>query len=407
MLAVLRIRDFRLMATGRLLSSLGDWLLVVAAPFYVFRLTGSALATGCALAVETAPALLLAPAAGLHADRRDRRSTLIAADLLRAAAVASMASVRHGGQVWAIYAALFAESSVTQFANPAWRAVVPAVVGRGEALSAANSVSSLIGGVVRLLGGPLGGALYAVTGFRTVVALDAASYLASALACTLLRYRHARDAEVPPPGSAPGSPAGDLREAVGHIRGAPGLPALIATAAIFFGGNGMLTAILIPYVSADLHAGSTTIGLLFCALGVGYLAGSGVSRYAARRDDRTVLVVSLACLAGVFVAAFSLHSTAWDVALFTLIGPPAACFLVTTDTRLTRATPDRLMGRISAAYNLAQSATEFVGMLAGAVSAQRIGPTATAYLAAAVIAGSAVLATRVGPAQPLRGVSDN
>jgi predicted MFS family arabinose efflux permease len=160
-------------------------------------------------------------------------------------------------------------------------------------------------------------------------------------------------------------------------------------------------------VSADLHAGSTTIGLLFCALGVGYLAGSAVSRHAARHDDRTVLVASLGCLAGVFLAAFSLPSTGWDLALFTLIGPPAACFLVTTDTRLTRATPDRLMGRVSAAYNLAQSVTQLIGMLAGAALAQRLGPPATAYLAAAVIAGSAVLATRVGPAEPPRDGGDN
>jgi len=55
----------------------------------------------------------------------------------------------------------------------------------------------------------------------------------------------------------------------------------------------------------------------------------------------------------------------------------------------------------------AQSATEFIGMLMGAALAERLGPPATAYIAAAVIAACAVLATRVGPAQPLSDTSDN
>ncbi|MEY9864116.1 hypothetical protein ABH935_009770 [Catenulispora sp. GAS73] len=64
MLGTLHNRDYRLILTGQLLSSIGTWLLLVAAPFFVLRLTGSTMATGLSMAAETVPAVLLGPVAG-------------------------------------------------------------------------------------------------------------------------------------------------------------------------------------------------------------------------------------------------------------------------------------------------------------------------------------------------------
>jgi len=63
MLGVLRIRDYRLLLAGQLLSNIGDWLLLVAAPYFVFELTGSTLATGLTLTAESVPAIVLGPLA--------------------------------------------------------------------------------------------------------------------------------------------------------------------------------------------------------------------------------------------------------------------------------------------------------------------------------------------------------
>lgn len=218
---MLRIRDYRLVATGQLLSSLGDWLLLVAAPYYVLRLTGSTLATGLSMGAETLPALALGPVAGVFADRWDRRRTMLAADLLRAASVALMLLVHHPDQVWLIYLALVAEASFGQFFNPAQQALIPALVGRGPQLSAANSLAALIGGTVRLLGGPLGGALYALTGFAPVVALDAGSYLASALLITAIGRRCEPTAPPALDGTAGRRFAHQVRDGAIHIRATP------------------------------------------------------------------------------------------------------------------------------------------------------------------------------------------
>ena len=424
MFTVLRIRDYRLMASGQLLSNLGDWLMLVAAPYYVLRLTGSTLATGLSLGAETVPAILLGPVAGVLADRWDRRRTALAADLLRAASVSLMLLAHRPGEVWLIYVALICESSFSQFFNPTFQALLPAVVGRGPELSAANSVGALIGGTVRLVGGPLGGALYALVGFAPVVAMDAGSYLASAVLITAMRFRPeavsmetvSTEAEtmgsvtIEPVTAAPVTVAPvtmepatttpwrrfaeQLRDGMAHVRTTPGLPGMFTAAAIFLVGNGALTALLIPYTRFVLHAATGTLGLLFGALGVGYLVGAPVSRFAAARlGDRTTMAVGLAGLGAVFAVAFNVRDTAWVLVLFTLIGPPAVCFLTTASTYLTRHTPDYLLGRANSAYGMVQAGATLIGMVAGAVLGQQFGIHLIVNLAAVTIAlgGVAVL----------------
>lgn len=350
MLKVLRIRDYRLLLTGQLLSNIGDWLLLVAAPFYVFSLTGSTMATGLALTAEAVPAIVLGPIAGVFTDRWDRRRMMIATDLLRAGAVAAMLAVHDRDSVSIVYAALTAETSFGQFFNPARRALVPNLVGRGTELSTANSLSQLVGGVIRLVGGPVGGVLYVFCGFHYVVAIDVASYLSSATFTALIRHR----AQPQPPSVDRDGPQrawrgfrSELRAGLAHIRRTADLPILFAVAILFFTGNAILTALLVPYLGGVLHAGARSLGVLFGALGLGYAIGGPLSRLVTdRTSDRATIAVSLAVLAAVFAAAFNIPRLTWDVALFALIGPPAVCFLVTADTSIARRTPDHIQGRV-------------------------------------------------------------
>jgi MFS family permease len=397
MLSVLRVRDYRLVLTGQLLSSTGNWLLLVAAPYFVFHLTGSTIATGLSLMAQTVPAVLLGPIAGVFADRWDRRHTMIATDVLRAVTVLTMLAVHTRSAVWIIYAALTAEAVFSQFFEPSRRAIVPSLVGRGPELAAANSLSQLVGGVIRLIGGPLGGVLYVFFGFRSVVAIDAGSYVASAVLIVLIRFR--------PPTPEPSRPAAggpvqhftdELRAGIGQVRDSPGLRILFGVALLFFTGNAMLTALLVPYLSVVLHAGAQSLGILFGTLGLGFILGAPLSRVVAGRlSSRATITAALAVLAAVFAVCFNIPHLIWDIALFTLIGPPAVCFLVTADTSITRNTPDRLQGRVGSAYLALQGTATLLGMIAGSVLGQRIGIVTTMDLAAGLIAASATAALRL------------
>ena len=180
---------------------------------------------------------------------------------------------------------------------------------------------------------------------------------------------------------------------------------MFLTAGVFFVGNAMLTALLVPYVGGVLHGGATTMGWLFTALGVGYLAGAPVSRVmAARFEERRMAIGSLSVLAVVFAAAFDIRYQWPDLVFFALIGPPAVCFLVTVDVVVARVTPDRLLGRTSAVHGTVQSAATLLGMLAGADLGQWIGVGVTLNIAVFVVATAAASAVLI-PAPATRALA--
>src|SRR6202161_2333210 len=185
MLQALRIRDFRLLWAGGIVSSLGSWLLVLAIPAHIFLVTGSLRDTGLTLAADYLPLLLLGPVAGVFTDRWDRRRLMIATDLFRTGAVAVMLLGISPGRYWVLYVAMIAESSGYALFTPALQARTPAIVGTGTLLSSANSLNAVTDGAARLIGGPLGGILLTVYGVKWLICADALSYLLSAAAMFL------------------------------------------------------------------------------------------------------------------------------------------------------------------------------------------------------------------------------
>ncbi len=129
-----------------------------------------------------------------------------------------------------LYAALAAENAGTVFCAPAWQARVPAVVGTGPLLASANSLTTATSGVVRLVGGPLGGFLLEAWGIRWLICADAVSYLVAAAAITLTsRLGGQRQGRA----ASPGVIARDLAAGLRLLRGQPTARALLPVMVIF------------------------------------------------------------------------------------------------------------------------------------------------------------------------------
>jgi predicted MFS family arabinose efflux permease len=404
--SVLRIRDYRFLASGQLLSSLGDWFLLLAVPYYVLDLTGSAMASGFSLAAGTIPALLLGPLAGALVDRWNRLRVMIVADLVRMLAVSLMLWVDSPDEVWLIYVALVLESSLSQLFNPASAALLPELVGRGGDLHAANSLSALIVGTIRLVGGPLGGAVYGGLGFTAVVAFDAISYACSALCLSLVRHRP----RTTPSGST-GAGLGQVRRLAGEIRAGAAqvrqsawLAVLLAAGALFQVATSAVNVGLVPYMDQVLHASPQTLGLLFGAFGAGFLLGVPLSRaLVGRFADRTVLVGSLTALAVAFAATFNTPVLGWSAVLFLTIGAPMVCFTITSGTFVARHTPDAMLGRVSATNGFVQAAASLSGMVAGSLLSEALGLVTMmnfCCVTVALAAGTLLLMPRRRPPVP-------
>ena len=278
MLQALRIRDFRLLWAGGLVSALGSWLLTLAIPTHIFLVTGSLRATGLTVAAEYLPLLLLGPVAGVFADRWDRRRLMIGTNLFCAAAVAVMLLGTAPGRYWVLYAALVAENAGVVLCAPAWQARTPAIVGTGSLLSSANALNSVSSGTVRLIGGPLGGILLAA--LRRQLA-DRASTPSATCCPPRAMFMTARDrAASPRPRDHARRRRPRPRGGARVLRRQPVARALLPVTVVFLAANASLSAVLIAFGIQRL-GGSEHTGFLLAGLGAGFLAGAPVIRAAA------------------------------------------------------------------------------------------------------------------------------
>lgn len=383
MFQALRIRDFALLWTAQLASGLGSWLLVIAAPAQVLITTNSVLATGLVVAAEYLPFLLLGPVAGTLADRLDRRSLLITADLARATAVAVLFLAQH--VPWAVHLAVLAESAITVVAKPAMQAQIPAVVGTSRLLSSANALIAASDGTTRLLGGPLGGALLVAIGFPALVATDLASYVLSAALVAATSYRRA------PPGRTGKPISTAFRDVVPVLRAYPVVATLLPATATFLMANAALSALLIALGTQNLGS-ATSLGPVLSALGVGFLLGAPLLKFLV---DRTPIRTLLATAQATAAAGFALLVNTSDVPIAILaaiiIGTSGAVVLGAPRITWQRTCPAPTLGRIAAAFGITDAAAALTGALLGPTLAQAAGLHTAANIAAATALGAAAL----------------
>ncbi|GAA3550009.1 MFS transporter [Nonomuraea rosea] len=392
MVSALKVRDFRLLWGARAIAGLGTSLLVVAVPAHVYAVTGSALATGVTLAFEYLPSLLLGPFAGVPADRWDRRRLMIATDLLHALAISVALLARTPDTIWLVYAAVLGQGTAGVLFRPAAAAHTPSVVGTGPALTSANSLGAVTTGVVGLSGPPLGGLLFATSGIDGAVAASVTASLLSAAAISRIAKRPRDTAPAEGPAAAAARRVlADIGDGLRHVRRAAVTRALLATNSLYLLANAALTALLVPFAVTHL-GGSVQVGYLLSALGLGFLVGAPISRRIVDRfATRPALATGQALVAGAFALLFNSSSLPLALAAAVLLGLPGVTVLVAVQTRMQRATPEGLLGRVSSVFLTAEAAATMIGALAGPAVSELSGLPVALNAACALTLLSALL----------------
>lgn len=398
MLEALRIRDFRLLWSARLTSLLGSWLLVVAAPAYVFQVSGSLMAVGLTIAAEYLPVLILGPIAGTIADRWNRRQIMVSMDLMRLGAVALFFLVHSAGTVWIMYAAMTLESVGTVLFRPASQALTPLVVGSGKALSGAASLNSLTDAIVRLAGAPLGAALMVAAGFHLLVGLDMASYLGSATIISMTRGNYPWLDK----GKLTVRRAGaELADGVRAIRRSPMARGLLPVSVLFLTANASLSGVLIPF-GITHWGGERQVGLAISALGIGFLIGAPMIRVMSDRvQPKLILACTLIVTAAAFFALFHSDALLPAMASTIVIGACGSPILATPQVTLQRVIPNEVLGRVSAAFVSGEALATLIGSLEGPSIAQNVGYAWTTGIACVATAITAVLSLLIVPAMAM------
>jgi MFS family permease len=404
LLSTLRNRNFALLWSGGLISMTGDWMLLVALPIYVYQATGSALATGAMFAAGLVPNVLFGSVAGVFVDRWDRKRTLVFGNTLLALSVLPLLVVPQTGWLWVVYAVAFVQSCFGVFNEPAENSLLPALVG-DERLVSANSLNATNNNLARLAGPALAGLVVGWFGLVGVVVVDAASYLVSAALVSLISARSApeRPEEAPPAdaGGAAAAFSGVWREWAEGLRlvgTGRVLLTVFVVGAVTGLGEGVFLVLFPPFVRVALGGGALELGWLMSAQAVGGVLGGLVVGAAAARLSPPRLLGSGAVLFGlidlaIFVYPSFVQSIAVGLALFVLVGVPAAGMLAGLQTLLQTSAKDHLRGRVFGALGTTQALLMLAGTLLGGALGDAVGivPVLVVQGGAYVAAGILVL----------------
>ncbi|MBV8064801.1 MAG: MFS transporter [Actinobacteria bacterium] len=352
-----RNRDFVLLQGGQLLSSAGTQLTQIAYPLLVLALTHSAAKAGIVAFARALPLWLFALPAGLAADRFRRRRIMIAADVVRTAAVTALGVtvLLHHAAFWAIAVVAFVEGAGAALFGGAQLGVMRSVVPKPQLPAAMNVLTARIA-IVRLAGPPLGGVLFGVTRALPFLA-DAGSYAASTASLLAMRTPFEEERE---PESAP-----MLQSLVEGIRFLWSSPFLRTIVGIFTLSQIVFPGVSLAVVVIGRRQGLTSgeIGGLVAVFGVFLLLGAAIAPFVRRLLPTRVLIVLefwtwAGC--GLFLIWPSVY-----VLTATII--PTALAIPTTDSIVwpyqMSLTPDRLMGRATAAVTSLTGGTAALGPL--------------------------------------------
>src|SRR3984957_5820425 len=190
-----RNRNFVLLQVGQLLSSAGSQATAIAYPLLALALTHSAVKAGLVSFARTLPLAVLSIPAGVAADHFNRRTLMIIADAVRAAAIGTLAVslVAFDPPFWIIPCIAFVEGAGTAIFGAAQPGAVRAVVPTEQLPEAAGAQSGRAA-AVRIIGPPIGGTLFEVARSLPFVA-DAVSYAFSTISLLLMRVRFQEEHE--------------------------------------------------------------------------------------------------------------------------------------------------------------------------------------------------------------------
>ena len=346
LLAPLRQRDFRLLWTGMCASLLGDGAFIVALAWQVYQLSDAPTAMGVVGVAMTVPTIVFLLVGGALSDRLDRRRLMLAADVARLLAAASLAVLTVTGtlEIWHVALLVAVYGTGQAFFAPAFDAIVPDLV-PGDQLAQANALDQLIRPIaLRMVGPALGGVLVGVFGAAAVFALDAASFGLSALALLLIRA----PASVREPADQ-SSLLGDLREGWQFVRRRRWLWVTFVSAAIAYLLFMGPVEVLVPYVvKHDLGGTASDLGLIFGAGGLAsILTAMALGQLGLPRRSMT-FIYGAWTVATLAVVGYGVGTAVWHFMLASAVfNALETAGTVVWITAKQRHVPSYMLGRVS------------------------------------------------------------
>lgn len=341
------MRNFRLFATGQVISNTGTWMQRVAQDWLILELThGSGTAVGIATGLQFLPLLLFSLWGGMIADRYPKRTVLIMTQSVMGGLALILGVLAATGTVqpWHVYVLALGLGMATVVDNPTRQSFAIEMVGK-EDLTNAIALNSAVFNLARITGPAVAGIVIGIVGTPTAFFVNAVSYLAVIVGLKMMRPSelHMADRVV--------RAKGQLREGLSYVRSRPDLVmtmVLIGLIATFGMNFGVTTALMSRVV---FHTGAGKFGIASAVFALGALIGALV---AARRTQRGMrLLVGTALAFSLLEIVCGFMPTYWS---FLIVLVPTGLTVISLSTAanasIQLSTPAEMRGRVMGIYML-------------------------------------------------------
>ena len=378
-LAILRVRNFRLLISSMFFTSIAMWMTRIAVDWLMLELTGNLALVGLAVTLQFGPTLVLGAFAGVIADRFSRRGIVLLTQSVVFVASAALAvlAILAAAEVWHVYLVAAVSGVAGALEGPARSALI------GQTLEPTRlrTAVSLNAGVFHfggLVGPAISGILIAVVGSGWSIGAAALMTLASILAFALFRSRDLLVVARPADGS------GGVRYAVRYARRKPTIlwpMVLLAFVATF----GMTLPVLFTAAAGErgFGTGSTGYGLYTALAAVGAVVGSIAST---RR--RSVRLRSIPLLAGAYGLSLLLAGVVPVYGVFlagiVALGVFRLLFAIGAESMVQLSTNPGVRGRVMAIYLVLLMGGQAAGGLIVGWIAEVLGMTVAFLVAGAM-----------------------
>jgi len=340
--------SFRNLWYGQVISELGNWVNSIALYALILQLTGSGMAMAAAMMAKLLPMVIISPFAGVVIDRMDRRTVLIASDILRCFTVLCFLIVESREDLWLVYALTLFEVALTGFFEPARSAILPSIVKKNH-LVTANAISGATWSIMLTLGAALGGFVVSLFGVKVAFILDALTYLLSAWFIIKISYPNTKSEEPIKKNNSSGIKG--LLEGGRYLISHPIVLALALLKSGMAIKGGIMT--LIPLFAnrlwSDPAAVSVAVGIMFSSRGIGSAIGPILIRKWLGESPKILQGSILAAffLGSLTLLAFSVSKNLWTASLFIGLSGMFGSIVWVFSTALIHLEADRqFLGRI-------------------------------------------------------------
>jgi MFS family permease len=340
----LSTRNYRLFATGQVISNTGSWMQRVAQDWLVLELThGSGTALGITTGLQFFP-MLFSMWGGMLADRYSKRKILMFTQSVMGglALILGVLALTGTVRIWHVYALAFALGLATVVDNPTRQAFAVEMVGRKD-LPNAIGLNSAVFNLARIAGPAVAGLVIAAVGTASAFLVNAASFAAVLISLKLMRESELHPAERVPRAK------GQLREGLAYVTSRPALwmPMVLIFFVSTFGMNFQVTNALMS--REVFHTGAGSFGLASTVFAVGALGGALLA--ARRRRPRITLLLVTSMAFSLLEIATAAMPDFWTFLL--LLGPTGLALLTfstTANSTTQLGTSAEMRGRVMGIY---------------------------------------------------------